>query len=68
VTGTVASIKPRFGFIKPDDGGADYFFIPSSLSPELFFDERLKARRVEFDIEETGRPRARAVNIRPVGY
>lgn len=66
--GTVARIimDRGFGFIKPDDGGADIFFHHSSL-PEGGFDMLQEGQPVEYETGQDPRSnRPRATNVRPI--
>ncbi len=68
--GTVEKInfEKGFGFIrfrlKGSGQRSDIFFHISGLHPDLTFDETLRKRFVEFDVEQTPRGPA-AVGVRP---
>jgi CspA family cold shock protein len=67
-SGTIVRIvmDRGFGFIKPDDGGADIFFHHSSLA-EGGFDGLQEGQAVEFDTGRDPRSdRPRATNVRPI--
>ena len=65
-TGKIKTVKDKgFGFITPDDNGADLFFHARDLDRSLPFDESIVGRAVQFNIMRGDRgPKAAAV--RPV--
>lgn len=70
--GTVVScvLDRGFFFIRRDlqsPGERDVFAHKRGLTPAVAFDETLKERRVEFDIEIAPDGRERACNITPAG-
>jgi len=68
-TGIIVAIHADrgFGFVKRSTGGQDVFFHMYSVADQfLQFDDRLRGRKVTFDIEteSDGTGRQRAVNVR----
>lgn len=65
-TGTIKTLTDRgFGFIRPDDGGADIFFHQSALV-DVTFDRLRQGGRVSFTAEPDPRgkgPRAADVRV-----
>lgn len=56
--GTVVNISPRYGFIRPDEGGAEVFFsVPACWGvPRM-------GSRVEFELLNEKKPRACNVRV-----
>ncbi|AND15494.1 cold-shock protein [Rathayibacter tritici] len=66
-TGTVKwfNAEKGFGFIAPDDGGADVFAHFSAIAKQGYR-ELVENQHVEYDVEQ-GRKGPQAANIRGVG-
>jgi cold shock protein len=66
VYGTIKKIvkDKGFGFIIPDDGGAEVFFHRSRLSPKVYFEDLREGAEVQFDIRP-GEKGPQAFNLRP---
>ncbi len=61
--GTIKTLTDKgFGFIHPDDNGADVFFHSSALV-DIMFDQLRKDDAVTFDIEDSPKG-PRAANVR----
>lgn len=63
-SGTIISLRldKGYGFVFEKAGTPDIFFHMSDLADGLEFDERLKERRVKFDLVQNG-DRFRAANV-----
>ena len=55
-----------FGFIRIDKREDVFFHVRDSYIPDDEFDQRLKFRRVEFEIEADDNGKKRAVKVRPL--
>jgi CspA family cold shock protein len=56
-------LERGFGFIKPDDGGADVFFHCTALPEKSQFDGLKEGQRVEFDQVEGKEGKPKGVNV-----
>ena len=67
--GTIRTVKldRNFAFIEPQEPGPDVFAHSDKFDPEMVWDETLKMRRVEFDVEDSPRG-PRAINVRPATH
>jgi cold shock protein len=64
--GTIAKLKADrgFGFIRPDDGGKEFFFHRSGVAEDAY-DKLHDGQIVEFETENSAKG-PRATNVRPV--
>jgi CspA family cold shock protein len=53
-----------FGFITPDDGGADVFFHRSATAPKIYFEDLREGEEVEFEVRR-GEKGPQALNLKP---
>ncbi len=54
-----------FGFIRPDDGGADVFFHATGVQRPVMFLDLSIGEQVEYDVEQSDRG-LRAIGVSPV--
>lgn len=66
-TGKVRAIKESYGFIKPDDGTDDVFFLPMAMQETAgpSFNDLREGQAVEFDTIDHPKGK-RAVSVRVV--
>ena len=53
-----------FGFIVPDNGGAEVFVHRSRLAPKVYFDDLREGDEVEFQVRD-GEKGPQALNLKP---